>query len=310
MIEELDAELDRAGIDALRRRRIVAEFRDHLSCDPDAALGDPRQLATEFADELGTHRARSSAVLAFIVLAIAAALYAIVVAPVLAGSGFLSTFVPYGSPGPATAVSELVIGVALVLAPQVAFVAGVLALLRVLRHRDRTRVSAAETRLILWRSAVAVTAGLVTMAALFAAVVLSMLSGPGPADSMGAASVTVAVAAGVTAFMLAAILIRVVRAFRIRGSAPGVAEWLGDDLAALLPAAASLRPWQIAAATATAVGVAVFLAGVVALDGIDGALRGVAEAGACVLGYIVLGKVLGLRPTAVDRTAATDSEPG
>jgi hypothetical protein len=317
VIEELDTELDRAGIDSRHRRRIVAEFRDHLSCDPAAPLGDPRQLANEFADALGTHRARSSAVLGFIALAVAGAVYAIAIVPALAGnSGFLSARMPYGTLAPSTAMSvpELLIGIVLVIAPQVAFVAGALALLRVVRHRDRARVPAAETRLVLRRCAFAVTAGAATMAALLAAALLALHRGSASAPgATGTIPLTaVAAVAGLTAIVLAAFMFRVARTFRIHGSTPGAAGWLGDDLAALLPAAGSLRSWQIAGATATAAGAAVFLAGVVAADGFDGALRGVAEAGACILGYVLLGDVLGLRPTDVTRAdnPLADSEIG
>jgi hypothetical protein len=40
-LNELEAELARSGIRGARRERIVTEFADHLSCDPDADLGDP-----------------------------------------------------------------------------------------------------------------------------------------------------------------------------------------------------------------------------------------------------------------------------
>jgi hypothetical protein len=40
-LKELDAELARAGIRGARRKRIIAEFTDHLGCDPDAELGHP-----------------------------------------------------------------------------------------------------------------------------------------------------------------------------------------------------------------------------------------------------------------------------
>ena len=70
-LNDLDAQLARAGIRGARRKRIVTEFADHLSCDPDAALGDPTALATQFADELGTTFARTAAYQAFVALALA-----------------------------------------------------------------------------------------------------------------------------------------------------------------------------------------------------------------------------------------------
>ena len=65
-LNRLDAELARAGIHGARRKRIIAEFADHLRCDPDADLGDPVALATQFADELGTSFARTAAFRAFL----------------------------------------------------------------------------------------------------------------------------------------------------------------------------------------------------------------------------------------------------
>ena len=54
MIDELETELRAVGIPPRRRRRIRLELEDHLACDPGADLGDPRELARQFADELGT----------------------------------------------------------------------------------------------------------------------------------------------------------------------------------------------------------------------------------------------------------------
>src|SRR3954468_1002587 len=72
MIEELSRELRRVGIRGRRRRRILTEFADHLACDPDAALGDPRQLAAQFADELAGDAARRTALGTFAALAVVA----------------------------------------------------------------------------------------------------------------------------------------------------------------------------------------------------------------------------------------------
>ena len=57
------------------RRRVsprVAALSDHLRENPEADLGAPRDLARQFADELGTRLARSTAYRAFVVLAGAA----------------------------------------------------------------------------------------------------------------------------------------------------------------------------------------------------------------------------------------------
>ena len=55
-LDQLDRELRKAGIPASRRRRIIAEFADHLASEPGSEdrLGSPAALARQFADELGT----------------------------------------------------------------------------------------------------------------------------------------------------------------------------------------------------------------------------------------------------------------
>jgi hypothetical protein len=60
-VDSLEVELAAAGIPARRRARIVAEFSDHLHENPEAELGAPRDLARQFADELGTRLARGTA---------------------------------------------------------------------------------------------------------------------------------------------------------------------------------------------------------------------------------------------------------
>jgi hypothetical protein len=65
-VQELSRELARVGVHGRLRRRIVAEIGDHLACDPDANLGEPSELARQFADELGTTRARSAGFRAFV----------------------------------------------------------------------------------------------------------------------------------------------------------------------------------------------------------------------------------------------------
>ncbi len=70
-LDALESELTATGIPARRRRRIVAEFADHLHEDPAAELGAPSELAKQFADELGTSRARAAAFRSFAALAFA-----------------------------------------------------------------------------------------------------------------------------------------------------------------------------------------------------------------------------------------------
>ena len=55
-LDQLDLELRRARVPASRRRRIIAEFADHLASEPGSEdrLGSPAALARLFADEPGT----------------------------------------------------------------------------------------------------------------------------------------------------------------------------------------------------------------------------------------------------------------
>ncbi|MBV8302171.1 MAG: hypothetical protein JOY68_09650 [Candidatus Dormibacteraeota bacterium] len=296
MIDDLDRRLAAAGIPAGRRRRIVAEFRDHQLCDPEAALGDPGDLARRFADELGTHEARSGAVLGFSVLAFSGLVYAAALAPVVTvirpGSGGVASHLDVAS------WASAALAVVLVLAPQVSFVAGILAILRVVRHRDRAAIPAAETRLVIRRGSVAAAAGMLTMAALAASMLLPgglspLRSGASPGDT-GHALIAAGASLGVAA--LALVLVRLRVALRIQGALAGGSGWLGDDLAGIVPLAGRLEGWQFAFLTATGAGLLVWVAGLLASDGVDGAMRGGAEAAACLVGYAVLGGYLGLRP--------------
>jgi hypothetical protein len=119
-VDELPGQLAAVGIGGRRRVRILAEIADHLTCDPDATLGDPKALAREFADELGTFRARRAAFGAFAALAVAGAVF-VVAFLTLPGGGLARA-----TSGPTPLLRDL--GAAItVLAAQLAFVTGVLA---------------------------------------------------------------------------------------------------------------------------------------------------------------------------------------
>ena len=87
-VDSLEVELAAAGIPARRRARIVAEFSDHLHENPEAELGAPRDLARQFADELGTRLARGTAYRAFAALAVTA----IVLVVMFFNGGFVVDF--------------------------------------------------------------------------------------------------------------------------------------------------------------------------------------------------------------------------
>jgi hypothetical protein len=54
-------------------------------------------------------------------------------------------------------------------------------------------------------------------------------------------------------------------------------------------------PWRFARRVAVGVGCVVWLTGIVQGDPLDGAVRGLAEALACLAGFFALGRFLGLR---------------
>ncbi len=137
-LDALDHELTAAGIPAGRRRRILAEFSDHLHEDADAKLGPPRDLARQFADELGTRLARASAFRAFAALAfVGIALLAMLLAVGRMRGLTLSS--QNHTPTPGWAAPILLFSV---LAGQLALAAGGTGLLRAWWLRDRPVINA------------------------------------------------------------------------------------------------------------------------------------------------------------------------
>jgi hypothetical protein len=300
LIDALEAELREVGIGNRRRRRIVAEFRDHLRCDPAADLGDPYAIAHQFASELGTQQTRAAATRGFLVLALAGAVYAAAFGHI-GTSQALAHIGPIGTSGElahigttargADALGSILLGM-LVVAPQVAFVAGTLALMRAFRHRHVRAVPAAESRLVLRRIMVGVLAGLITMGALALAPTL-----PGnPNGTTGG----VTVAAAIAALALVAVLGSMIPAIRTRSSEPGDVGGGADDWGRFLPSSLSSYPWRFAITTSVVVGSIVAAAGAVSSDPYDGMLRGLAEAAACLVGFGLLGGILGLRSPAAE----------
>ena len=257
------------------RRRILAELADHLACDPDADLGPPRALARQFADELGTSRSRRAAFAGFAALGVAGVAYAVAF---VASAGMTAT-------QPHSRVIGWLAAAALVVAPQIAFVAGALALLRALRRRRDCALPAQEVQVLVRRTGVALAAGLGTMGAV-------ALSAHEYGAHAGIAYAAAAIGGG--ALLLAAP--SALAAARIRPAGAGDAGDVFADLGALVPERLRGDARRLARAVAAAVGLAVWAAGIVQGDPIDGLIRGVAEALACLGGFAVLGRFLGLRP--------------
>lgn len=273
-------ELAAAGITGALRRRILAEIGDHLASDHEARLGDPRALARQFADELGTERALAAARDGFAGLSIAGVLFA--VAFVTAGSGAFGV-TPKGAPG----VARIATGLA-ILAPQVAFVGGMLALLRWWRRRGAVVVPAAEARIIVRRAGLGVGAGVVTMVSLGA---VGLLYRPYVSHTWSSVAVA-ASAVGTVGLLVAARFVW--QALRLLPLGPGGAGDIFTDLGALAPRPLRGRPWVLAGVVAGGVALAITLAGVAASDGYDGALRGIVDGLLCLAGFATLGRWLGL----------------
>lgn len=279
-LDNLGDELAAAGIRGGRRARILAEFADHLACDPDAGLGTPRDLARQFADELGTSLARRAALLGFAALAVAGAAF---VAAFLAHRGVLRSASDTGQPFSDIAAALMVIG------PQVALAAGLLGALRALRRRGTAVVPRAEATVIVRRAATGLVAGLASMVG-FAWMALIL------GDRVPGWWVVLTVSlSGAGALALLAAAPAVLAAARVRPVAGGAGGDLFDDFGGLMPPRLRGRPWSVALVLAAGIVVVVALAGVVQSDPFDGILRGIADGVACLVGFGVLGRYLGLR---------------
>ena len=275
----LSRELSAVGISGQLRRRILDEIGDHLSCDPQAPLGEPQALAREFADVVGTARAKTAALAAFASLVVAGAMLAVAFAA--APHGLLRS--AQRAPSAALAAAGV-----MAITAQVALAAGCLAGLRWWRRRDRGVLPAGEAAVILRRAAVGVGAGIVTMVAL-AVIVVAARHRLGPTASDAGL-----IAAGLGGVALVASLPSLRAAARVRPTLGGEPGDIFDDLGPLAPADLRGHPWRLAVWFALAVAALITVAAVPAQDVYDGALRGILDALACLAAFAVLGRYLGL----------------
>lgn len=296
LVDDLARELRALGVRGAAAQRVLAEARDHLEeakrsgDDPVRRFGDPREVARLVAVELAASGTRRTTFAAFAALAAAGIAYVCALALVPAAGGWPDITGHRIAPfGPALAI-------ALVLLPQVAFVAGCLALLPILRLRGADAIPAAELRLVRTRSLVALAAGIGTLGSL----VLFAFDATGELASWWIRSIP-AVSA-IVALPLVAVSTSVLRAGGIESTVPGRAGDVFDDLAPLfrLPLARSLalpeHPWRFALLCAAAVGAAGFVGGWYAEgDPASGLVRGLFEAVALVICFAALGRGLGLR---------------
>jgi hypothetical protein len=279
-LDSLSAELARVGIRGGLRRRIVAEFADHLQSDPGADLGAPSALARQFADELGTTRALTAAFRSFGALALAGILFGatLLVTAALGGVGHANL-----SP----AVTALLL--ACIVAGQVSFVAGGLGFLRAYRLRGETVIAEAEAVVLRRRAAVGLAAGALTLVAL----PVIVLAAPHVMSATWRVLAWVAAGVGIIAIVVASP--SVLAATRVRPAAPGGAGDLFSDLGPLVPEPLRVAPWRFALVVAFGLGAVIAVVGVGADDPYDGVLRGLMEAAAVLAGFGLLGPYLGLR---------------
>lgn len=293
-LEALAADLEARGVPARERRRILLELHDHIECEPgcEDRLGDPRELAASFADELATSRTRSIAYRAFGALALTAAALTISQLAIHAAGGY---------PGYSNGLAMVIFFPALIgmlFAPQVALVAGTLGALRAVRRRRVTGLPAAEIGLIGGRMRVALLAGLATVAGLELYVIdfaqrlpvwyLAVVGG-------------LAAVAGVALFMTFRGL---TRSQAIVSTMPGAAGDVYDDLPLLGRRWLRRHPWTLGLVGALIVGAAATLFFAHAESSLqEGLQRGVVEALAAVIGFLLLGRAVGLMPERADQPA-------
>lgn len=281
--DELGRELARVGIRGRLRRRIVAEISDHLSCDPRAELGSPHELGCRFADELGTMRARRAAHAAFGALALAGVL-AIAVFAATARAGIALPKVHPAS----RILFNLGMGLT-VLGGQVALAAGVLGALRAVLRRSESVVVREEALVLRRRTEVALTAGLACLAGL-ALVGIEATHAAGWWRTLAVAS------AGAGACAVVVALIPLISARQLLPVARGSAGDIFEDIGSAVPSPVRGHPWTLALVVASGIAVMLATAGIVQGDPYDGTLRGIADGLACLAGFAVLGRYLGLRP--------------
>ncbi len=283
-LERFARALGAVGIRGGLRRRILVEVEDHLRSDPSALsrFGDPSSVAGQFADELGSAASIRGARRAFAALCVAGVAY---------GAALLS-LARAGSPdllGGESPALGLLAAVMLVLAPQVAFVAGSLAFVRARRGRKELARPAPEVNLLNRRTAVGLSCGVLTMAALalFAAEFQGHLAGWWINLALSAS--------GSCTLLLSVAGLPALRAARIRPTLTGPAGDIFDDLGPLVPSRLRHRPWLFAVSVAALAATATLIDGLLGADGYDGALRAISEAAACLTGFALLGRYLGLR---------------
>jgi len=260
--DELRRELAACGVDVRRIRRIVLELEDHHACDPEARLGEPREIAARFGAELRVARTRAATLGGFASLSLAAVLVAATSLAVSTAGGWPDLF---GARGLIVALA----GLAAVFAGQVSFVAGVLGAALWLRRPD-------ELRLVQRRMAVALAAAWVVVIADGVDAVALRPGMPGWWFAF-ACSATVASAVALVGAVQTLRRATALTPVRLERAAVGweaswvLAVWVAAVAAMALGSAVAERSW------------------------VEGAFRGGFELVALGAGFLFFGRLLGLR---------------
>jgi hypothetical protein len=294
-IDRLDHELAARRVAPARRRRILLEYADHIRSDPSCEdrLGDPGELAQTFAAELAADDVRRTTGETFLALSLAAVALVVGQLLIAPGGGY-----PGFNNGISIAISIPAL-LMLLVAPQVALVSGMLAVLRAARRWRPRRLPDAEVALIYRRCAVAGAAGLVTCAGLLLYVV----------NFVGRMApwwlVTQGLLAAIAGACLVVVAVRAHRAQRTIGDVVGSAGGIVDDIPPLRPIAAHPVRWIALAAVAGLVGGSA-LGGVAERSLIEGLERGTFE-GLVVAGglTLALGTTVRRRSAAAQRRSSS-----
>jgi hypothetical protein len=270
-LNELSAELAAVGIVGSRRRRILAEVDDHLQESRDVAgFGSPALVAQRFADELASTGARRVGIGAVLAL-------------VPAGLVFVALFAFNGPSADIASAHTLAIGLPaaalMLLAPQVALAAGLLAVLRVHARRGADVLPAAEVRVLRRRAAVALSAGAI---ALLAAATYALEYRAG-LPSWWVATALVAAGVAMVPVVVAAGALRATS--RLEPRVGGPAGEIADDLGV------RAAPWHVCLVVAALSAIGALVAG----GPDEGPRNAIAEFVAVCAGFAVLGRFLGLR---------------
>ena len=287
-LRELSDELRGVGIRGSLERRILLEAEDHLRSDAEALqrFGSSKVVAARFADELATTRARGAAAATFVALAVAGASYAALFVLAPRGGDIFAT-------GAARTAPALAAGALVVLAPQVAFVAGVLAALRAFRFRHDAVAPAAAVRLLRRQTTTALGAGWVTLGSL---AIFGLAKG-GPEPQWWLPALVAGCLAGAVPLTWATV--RVLRSRALEPRATGPAGDAYDDLDVVAHGHVDLRrrPWAFCALAAVGAALATAAAAALAGQPHEGIVNGCLEALAVAGGFWAFGEELGLRPS-------------